>query len=145
MPSGSLDAARAAAIYVDDLAGDETGALGTQKQDRGGDLWGCPDAAKRDARNSAAVELIRRNAARARGRVTQSSPAWRVDGPRIDPGHQNIVLGAFFGQRLGEVQQAGIDRAAGKIHRPWLVPRPSDDVDDPSPLLGPHGRQHELG
>src|SRR5678815_3693631 len=60
----TLYAARAAAIDIDDLAGHETGALGTEEKDHGRHLLGCPDAAERDARNGAAVVLLGRHAAR---------------------------------------------------------------------------------
>src|ERR1044072_5659706 len=126
----TLYAARASAIDIDDLAGHETGALGAEKKDHGRDFLGCSDAAERDARNGAAVILLGRHPARPTGRLAPTLPPRRIDPARVDAGDQPVVLGAVFGQRLGEAEQPGIDRPAGEIHRPRLVPRPSDHVDD---------------
>src|ERR1043166_3771270 len=91
--AATLYAARAAAIDIDDLAGHETGALGTEKQDHGGDLLGCADPAERHARDRAAIVLLGRDPARPHRRLAQTLPARGVDRARIDAGDQHIVLG----------------------------------------------------
>ena len=106
---GCSYAARAPAIDVHDFTSHETCALGAEEKDHRGDFLRCSDATKRYARNSAAIVLIGRNPARTYGGVTETSPARRINRSGVYAGNEDVVLGALFGQRLGEVQQPRID------------------------------------